>query len=261
MRGSFDQLESSRSTTGDEAADPRAAFDDALRAMSQYRPSARARGESAARRSLLFTVAALLTSVIAIESATSQSTAKSGAIAAQGMTASALRPGDALRVRVWREPELSGEFTIDESGVVTLPKLGPVRAVDESVGALKARVIASYAAFITQPVEVTPLLRVRVLGAVRTPGLYRVEPIMTLADAIALAGGTTPEGSTGRVRLVRDGRTIDAALSPQAPLAESPLRSGDQLFVPERSWLSRNPGTVLGAVSATATLIWAIRRQ
>ena len=214
-----------------------------------------------ARRSLLFTMATLLASGLAFETAASQSTPTSGSIAVQGMAASSLRPGDALRVRVWREPELSGEFIVDESGVVTLPKLGPVRAIDETVAALKTRVVASYAEFITQPVEVTPLLRVRVLGAVRTPGLYRVEPIMTLADAIALAGGTTPEGSTSRVRLVRDGRTIDATLSPHALLAESPLRSGDQLFVPQTSWLSRNPGTLLGAVSATATLIWAIRRQ
>jgi hypothetical protein len=43
-------------------------------------------------------------------------------------------------------------------------------------------------------------------------------------------------------------------------VGESPLRSGDQLFVPERSWLSRNPGVVMGGISATATLIWAIRR-
>jgi len=33
-----------------------------------------------------------------------------------------------------------------------------------------------------------------------------------------------------------------------------------QVFVPERSWLSRNPGTIVGAMSATATLLWAIRR-
>jgi polysaccharide export outer membrane protein len=181
--------------------------------------------------------------------------------AVQGFASSSLRPGDALRVRIWREPDLSGEFTIDESGVVTLPKLGAVRAVDESVGALKTRIISSYATYVTQPVEVTPVLRVRVLGAVKTPGIYKVEPAMTLADAIALAGGTTSTGSDKRIRLIRDGRTLDVALTPDATLADSPLRPGDQVYVPERSWLSRNPGVIAGAVSATATLLWAIRRQ
>jgi polysaccharide export outer membrane protein len=177
------------------------------------------------------------------------------------MAAFALAPGDALRLRIWREPDLSGEFMVDENGVVNLPKLGPIRATEESVGALKAKIISSYAAYVTQPVEVTPLIRVRVLGAVRTPGLYRVEPIMTLSDAIALAGGTTGAAKGDHVRLIRDGRPVDAQLSPNAALAESPLRSGDHLFVPERSWLSRNPGVVFGSVSAAATLLWAIRRQ
>src|SRR5688500_3271570 len=34
--------------------------------------------------------------------------------------ASALRPGDVVRVRIWREPDFSGDFTVNESGVVTL---------------------------------------------------------------------------------------------------------------------------------------------
>lgn len=182
-------------------------------------------------------------------------------VAVQGIASSALRPGDVLRLRIWREPDLSGEFTIDERGLVTLPKLGPVRAVDEPVGALKARIISLYAAYVTQPVEVTPVLRVRVLGAVRTPGIYKVEPAMTLSDAIALAGGTTSDADDSRIRLVRDGGSLDVALKPNVVLADSPLRSGDQVFVPERSWLSRNPGLLIAAVSATTTLVWAMRRQ
>lgn len=182
-------------------------------------------------------------------------------VEAQGFASSVLRPGDVLRLRIWREPDLSGEFTIDERGIVTLPKLGPIRAVDEPVGALKTRIVSMYAAYVTQPVEITPVLRVRVLGAVRTPGIYKVEPAMTLSDAIALAGGTTPEGDDNRVTLVHEGQSVTVALKPSAVLADSPLRSGDQVFVPERSWLSRNPGLLIAAVSATTTLVWAIRRQ
>ena len=182
-------------------------------------------------------------------------------VGAQGFASSVLRPGDVLRLRIWREPDLSGEFTIDERGVVTLPKLGPIRAVDEPVGALKTRIVSLYAAYVTDPVEVTPVPRVRVLGAVRTPGIYKVEPAMTLSDAIALAGGTTPDGDDGRVTLVHEGKSVSVALKPNVLLADSPLRSGDQVFVPERSWLSRNPGVFIAAVSATTTLVWALRRQ
>ena len=230
--------------------------------MTMIRPfqSDGAAGAVRARRGMLALITLALAHV-ASEPVSAQAPVVTQSGAAQGLASSSLRPGDALRVRIWREPDLSGEFTIDESGVVTLPKLGAVRAVDEPVGALKTRIISSYAAYVTQPVEVTPVLRVRVLGAVKTPGLYKVEPAMTLADAIALAGGTSPTGNEKRIRLIRDGRTLDVALAPDATLADSPLRSGDQVYVPERSWLSRNPGVIAGAVSATATLLWAIRRQ
>ena len=38
------------------------------------------------------------------------------------------------------------------------------------------------------------------------------------------------------------------------------LRSGDQLIVPERGWFSRNSRVIVGAVSAAASMIWAISR-
>jgi protein involved in polysaccharide export with SLBB domain len=178
----------------------------------------------------------------------------------RGFASSSLHPGDMLRIRIYREPDLSGEYTIDENGVVTLPKLGPIRAVDEPVAALKTRLISSFAEYVTQSVEVTPVIRVRVLGAVRTPGIYKLEPAMTLNDAIALAGGPTSSGRTDRVNLIRNGRSLDAMIAPNAALAESPLQSGDQLFVPQRSWASRNTGMLYGAVSAVATIVWAVRR-
>ena len=222
---------------------------------------ATARAVALCTRQRMLTLVSLALLHLASASVSAQSPVVVQSAANPGLTSSALHPGDVLRVRILREPDLSGEFTIDETGVVMLPKLGPVRAVDEPVAALKARIIESFARYVTQPVEVTPVLRVRVLGAVRTPGIYKVEPAMTLADAIALAGGTTPTANDNRVRLIRDGQTLDVALTPNAVMADSPLRSGDQLYVPERGWLSRNPGALAGAVSATATLIWAIRRQ
>ena len=208
----------------------------------------------------MIAVVAFAASHFATKPMSAQSPVVTQAAADRGFASSSLHPGDVLRVRIYREPDLSGEFTIDENGDVTLPKLGRVRAVDEPVAALKARLISSFAAYVTQSVEVTPVLRVRVLGAVRTPGIYKVEPAMTLNDAIALAGGTTSSARADRVNLIRNGRSVEAVLSPNDALAESPLQSGDQLFVPERSWMSRNPGMLYGAISAVATIVWAFRR-
>jgi protein involved in polysaccharide export with SLBB domain len=83
---------------------------------------------------------------------------------------------------------------------------------------------------------------------------------MSVGDAIGLAGGVSPEGRNGRVDLVRDGRRIATSISPSSRLVELALRSGDELYVPERAWLSRNTGLLFGGLSAVASLFWALNR-
>lgn len=173
----------------------------------------------------------------------------------------ALRPGDAVRLRIWREPDLSGDFPVNESGVVVLPKLGPRRVVAEHPDSLKEWVVRSYAALLRNPsIEVLLVRRIQVLGAVKNPGLYPVEPTMTVADAIALAGGTTGQGRSDKVELRRQGERLPGKLAGRLLIGESPIRSGDQIFVPERSWISRNPGIVVGALGLVTTLIFRIAR-
>src|SRR5215208_3097736 len=106
-----------------------------------------------------------------------------------------LRPGDIIKWNVWREPEWSGEFTVDESGVAILPRLGAVKVTDMTVDVLKRFVSDSLGKYLRNPsIEVTPLRRIQVLGAVRSPGLYPVAPTVTVGDVVALAGGATPDG-------------------------------------------------------------------
>lgn len=174
-------------------------------------------------------------------------------------TPSSLQPGDIVRLRIWREPDLSGDFAVDQSGSVTFPKLGPVRVAEESAESLKARLVTAYQEFLRNPsVDVVVLRRVNVLGAVKNPGLYPVDPTMTIADAVALAGGATADGDRHRIELLRNGSRLDVTLSDQSRIADLPLRSGDQLFVPERSWISRSPAVVAASLSAAASLIIAL---
>ncbi len=88
-------------------------------------------------------------------------------------------------------------------------------------------------------VDVAVLRRVQVVGAVQKPGLYHVDPTMTIADAIALAGGVSPDGRTDRVEIIREGQRLRAGTG-RMLISQSAVQSGDQLFVPERSWVSRN---------------------
>ena len=170
-------------------------------------------------------------------------------------------PGDQLRLKIWREPDMSGDIQVDEAGVATLPRLGPVAVSRMSADSLKRMLIHKYAEFLRDPaIEVTVLRRVTIFGAVRTPGVYHLDPTMTLADALALAGGAAPEGKKNAVELRRQGERVAATLGERARIADTPLRSGDELFVPERSWVSRNFGLVLAGISTATSLVIIISR-
>ena len=169
-----------------------------------------------------------------------------------------LRPGDQVHLKVGREPDLSGDFTIDDRGIAVLPRLGEVHVTDLSPDSLRHLVVNSYSRYLRDPaIDVTMTRRVSVLGAVKNPGLYQADPTVTVADVIALAGGVTELGRRDRVEVMRNGVAVVTRLTPDVPLAVSPVQSGDQIYVEERGFLSRNPyvipgviTTVLGAVLA-----------
>lgn len=170
---------------------------------------------------------------------------------------SPLRPGDAIRLSSIREDQLAGTFPVDEQGMVSLPLLGSVSVSRIPAAELKPQLQKEYSARLGeyQQVSITLLRRVRVFGAVKNPGIYQVDPTMNLADAVALAGGTTRDGSMDRVRVMRDGKPLRPDdLGGAAGIDE--LRSGDEIVVPERPWLVRNAGAVVGAsISAVAIIV------
>lgn len=173
-----------------------------------------------------------------------------------GEEPAALQPGDAIRLGFWREPALSGEYQVDESGTVVLPYLGARTVAGVDPLALRRRLAEEYAGVLeNQEVQVGLLRRIRILGAVRNPGLYRVDATMTIADALALAGGLAPNGRPGGIRIVRGGEAIPVDLA-GGPVAGQALRSGDQITVAESGWFARNSGALLGAaISAVGFLV------
>ncbi|MBW3535809.1 MAG: polysaccharide biosynthesis/export family protein [Gemmatimonadetes bacterium] len=170
-----------------------------------------------------------------------------------------IRPGDIVRLDVWREPEFSGEFQVDEGGSVTLPRLGRIQVTGYSPASLESELIERFSETLRNPsIGVVVLRRIRIKGEVNAPGLYPVDPTMSVADAVALAGGVTPRGNNATIQLWRDGRAVELGLDSEATIGESPIRSGDQIVVPERSWLSRNTNVVAASIGAAASIIIAL---
>lgn len=170
---------------------------------------------------------------------------------------SMLRPGDVIRLRIRREPDLSGEFPVDERGMAVFPKIGATHVDAITADSLHAMLVAEYSQYLRDPaVEVTFLRRVTVLGAVNHPGIYPVDPTMTIHDAFALAGGTLPNGNPNKFSLRRNGQQIEIDFATDTPIGKTSIRSGDELYVPERSWFSRNGVYVVGAaITATAIIV------
>lgn len=164
-----------------------------------------------------------------------------------------LRPGDIVRIHLWQEPGLSGDYPVDEAGLVSLPLVGVRQATRMPAEELKRELIEEYGRQLrNQPAQITLLQRVRILGAVQNPGLYHVDATMALGDAIALAGGVRADGDENQVLVTRGGRTHRASLERGTAMT---LESGDEILVPRRSWISRNATWLLGVAISATTLI------
>ena len=165
-----------------------------------------------------------------------------------------LAPGDAIRLHFWQEPQFSGDFPVDERGLVTLPLLGVRQVTHWPSDQVKAQLIAEYARQLRdQPAQVTMLRRVAVIGAVANPGLYHVDPTMRIGDVLALAGGPTQEAKLNRATVVRGGAAVTSSLDDAVFL--NGFRSGDQIVVPRRSWIERNAAILIGATLSGLAIV------
>jgi polysaccharide export outer membrane protein len=173
-----------------------------------------------------------------------------------------LVPGDVIRLNIWREPDLTGEFLVHEDGAAVLPKLGSIHVIDYTPTELKTRVVEEYSKTLRNPsIEVVVLRRILISGEVSNVGVYPVDPTMTLVEALALAGGPTPAARNDRVFLIRGEREIEIDMDEAPEVRNLALRSGDQLLVPASSTWVRNWKLLVGMVSSTISLAILLTRD
>jgi polysaccharide biosynthesis/export protein len=161
-----------------------------------------------------------------------------------------LGSGDAIRILVFQNPELTLETRVTESGAITYPLLGSVEVGGLTVNAAE-RLIEDrlkQGKFVKSPQVNIQVLTVKgnqvsVLGYVTKPGRYPLETFNTrLLDMVATAGGIVPGTGSDVVVLsgVRNGqpfrKEIDtfSMLNESAPEAENEvLQPGDTIYVPK----------------------------
>lgn len=175
-----------------------------------------------------------------------------------------LRPGDIVKVQVFGHDELSGEYPVDENDSLLLPIVGSIFVRDLSIPELRTRIRREFGQLYTQSfVSITPLFRVAVLGEVVAPGLYSVDPTMTIYDVLARAGGPTRQAKSNQMRLLRGGRpfalTLQAEAVARATLRELGVRSGDQLIIPRRGWSEQTGILLLSLVNTVLIGITVFR--
>lgn len=167
-----------------------------------------------------------------------------------------LTPGDQIRLEIRDEPELGGEYLVDQEGRVLLPLIGLVAVAGRPFPDVVEELRSAYAVELADSeIRVLPVLRIAVLGEVRQPGLFPADPTHTTADLIAVAGGLTPQGDPGKIRVVRDGEVLVGELDPGSPALDRVVRSGDQIIVGRRSWLSENASLVVGSMTSIAVAV------
>ena len=165
----------------------------------------------------------------------SLSEAELQSLAAAATAAPKLQPGDKIRVNVFGEEKLSGDYEIDQSGQISLPLAGTVQAQGltqtELEQALAKKFRSEYLRNPKVTVTIATLRPFYMMGEVTKPGEYPYKSGLNILTALAIAGGPTYRASRNTVQIQRRGETSmrDYPIS-----ASVPVLPGDVIRVPER---------------------------
>lgn len=158
-----------------------------------------------------------------------------GASATEGYL---VEPGNRVRVTVFNEPTLSGDFTLDPAGNIALPLVGNIPSAGLTAKQMASRIeeYLSRNRFVQNPnvsVEVQTFRPFYVLGEVRQPGEFQYTTGMTVLSAIARAGGYDYRARTEEVVLVR---TVGSKQMEYKATERTPIAPGDIIKVLERRY-------------------------
>ncbi len=175
-----------------------------------------------------------------------------------------LRPGDVLQVIVWGQEEYSGQFKVDLQGKIQYPILGEINTTNKTLVQIRDELRTGLGEIFNRPfVTVNPQFNIAVLGEVRSPGLFSVDPTLTVLDIVAMAGGPSANGNLNKIRLMRAGQTMNLSFGGDRVGARSlqdvGLQSGDQIMVPRRGFTGDDLRTLLSVISVGLSVAILLR--
>lgn len=158
-----------------------------------------------------------------------------------------LGEGDIFEVTVYGQEDMSGKYRVSHNGTINFPLIGAVMVAgkDQTQVALEIQAALKEQNYLRNP-HVSVLIvemeskRVTVLGAVDSPGSFKVARGMTVLQAISQAGGLTPLADADGAIVTR--RVAGKAQRFKVPVGrisegreeDIEVQSGDAIFVPER---------------------------
>ena len=157
-----------------------------------------------------------------------------------------LGQGDAIRIVVFQNPDLTLDSRVSESGTITYPLIGTVDIGGLSIEAAEKRIAKGLkdGGFVQKPQVNIILMQVRgnqvsVLGQVNRPGRFPLETANNrVSDVLAMAGGIVPSGSDTVVLTgIREGKPFRREIDFPAIFIDNksdediPVSGGDIIYV------------------------------
>lgn len=146
-----------------------------------------------------------------------------------------LGPGDRLRIKTYSDDQLNGEYNVGSSGYISVPLVGEVKAAGRTVRQLQRSVAAKMKGSLARKpdinIEIVAYRPVYIYGEVKKAGAYPYSPGLTVADAIAIAGGLTYRADENKIYIRHPDARAERIVTLGAPVRVSP---GDNIRVSER---------------------------
>ncbi len=143
--------------------------------------------------------------------------------------------GDDLRVTVFGEPELSGDFEVDGTGEISMPLIGSVQVSGMTLPELQSTIESRLrGGFLVNPqvsTEVTNYRPFFILGEVNRPDQYQFSSGLTVMNAVAAAGGFTYRANRREVFIRSAGENEERRVT---LTTTTMVRPGDTIRIGER---------------------------